>query len=47
MGNLGAVALNRQISEATGLADLERRIHRLRTVVEEREAAAGDDAETS
>ena len=36
MGNLGAVELNRRITESTGLGDLERRITRLRAVIDDR-----------
>jgi len=36
MGNLGVVELNARMSEATGLAAMERRIQRLRSIIEDR-----------
>jgi len=38
MGNLGVVGINARISEATGLAAMERRIQRLRSIIEDRES---------
>ena len=38
MGNLGAIEINRRITESTGLGDLERRIQRLRAVIADRRA---------
>ena len=36
MGNLGVTALNARLTEATGLAAMERRIDRLRSIIEDR-----------
>ena len=38
MGNVGVVGINARISEATGLAAMERRIYRLRSIIEDRNA---------
>jgi hypothetical protein len=39
MGNLGVVGINAAISEASGLTAMERRIQRLRSILEDRNSA--------